>query len=317
MTQMSLQRVVFFGTPAFAVPSLRRLIEEGHQVVAAVAQPDRPSGRGRKLSVGAVKQEARSRGIPVLQPERLRDEGFLAELSALRADLGVVAAYGKILPAAVLDTPRLGLLNVHASLLPRWRGASPVHRAVMAGDTETGVSIMRVVQALDAGPVLDTARRPIGPDETSEEVERDLSVMGADLLVRVVAALASGDARQTPQDDSQATYAPVLKKEEGLIRWERDARAIHDQVRGLHPWPRAFTSIEGVHVIVHRSSVESEDGTPGLPGEIRSVSRSGIVVAAGRGSVRLLQLQAEGRRSLEAREFAIGSRLRAGSRFDA
>lgn len=323
MTPMIPPRVVFFGTPAFAVPSLRQLIAAGYRLVAAVTQPDRPSGRGQKVTIGAVKKDAEAHGIPVLQPARLRDEAFLAELSALDPDLGVVAAYGRILPPAVLGAPRLGLLNLHASLLPRWRGASPVHRAVMAGDPETGVSIMRVVAALDAGPVLGVVRRPIGPDETSEEVERDLAGMGADLLLRVIASLLRGDARETPQDDSLATYAPVLRKEDGGIRWEQDALAIHNQVRGLQPWPRAFTTLEGARVIVHRSAREGGAAAglpragwpPGPPGTVTSVEPGAIVVAAGTGAVRLLRLQAEGRRPLDAREFAAGWRLKPGARF--
>jgi methionyl-tRNA formyltransferase len=313
---MTSRRVIFFGTPAFAVPSLLRLVDAGYQVVAAVSQPDRPAGRGQQLASGAVKREAARLGIPVLQPERLKDEAFLRELTALAPDLGVVAAYGKILPGAVLNVPPLGLLNVHASLLPRWRGASPVHRAVMAGDAETGVSIMRVVAALDAGPVYDTAPRAIEPDETSEEVEHDLAAIGANLLVRVVGALIRGEARATPQDDALATYAPPLKKEEGSMRWERPARALHDQVRGLHPWPHAFTSLEGSRVIVHRSSVPVTEAA-GAPGDVVSVDREGIVVATGDGTLRLVRLQAEGRRTLEARDFAAGSRLKAGARFGA
>ncbi|RPJ81839.1 MAG: methionyl-tRNA formyltransferase, partial [Acidobacteria bacterium] len=263
---MASPRIAFFGSPRFAVPSLRRLLSEGYEVVAAVAQPDRPRGRGQKLPPGAVKAEAVSCGVRVLQPERLRDEAFLGELAALGPDLGVVAAYGKILPAAVLRTPRLGLLNVHASLLPRWRGASPIHRAVMAGDDETGISIMRVVAALDAGPVLETIHRPIGPDETSEEVERDLASMGADLLVVAIESLLRGDARETPQDESRATYAPLLRKEEGSIRWEQDAAAIHNQVRGLQPWPRAFPTLRGARVIVHRTTSDTRPAEPGGEG---------------------------------------------------
>lgn len=179
-------RVVFFGTPAFAVPTLDALARSGHQLAAVVSQPDRPRGRGQRVSDGPVKARARALGVPVLQPERLRDPAFLEALAAVKPNLGVVAAYGKLLPAAVLELPRLGLINVHASLLPRYRGAAPVHRAVMAGEHETGVTIMRVVQALDAGPMLAHVVRPIGSDDTSDEVERDLAVLGADLLVHVV-----------------------------------------------------------------------------------------------------------------------------------
>ena len=309
-------RLVFFGTPAFAVPSLRRLVEAGYPVAAAVTQPDRPSGRGRRLEPGAVKEAAAALGLPVLQPERLRDEAFLQQLSGLGADLGVVAAYGRILPAAVLQSPRLGLINVHASLLPRWRGASPIHRAVMAGDPETGVSIMRIVQALDAGPVFDAARRAIGPDETSEEVEQDLATLGAGVLLRVVEGIERGDARETPQDESLITYAPPLKKDEGQIDWTRPAGAIHNQVRGLHPWPHAFTALAGQRLIVLRTALPEATPAPGAaPGTLLSLDGNALSVATGEGALRLLRVQAEGRRALTGREFAAGARLKPGARF--
>ena len=221
-------RVVFFGTPDFAVPALEALVGSRHAVVGVVTQPDRPRGRGQRVSEGPVKRVALSKGVPVLQPEKLKDEVFLASLRQWRADAGVVAAYGKILPAAVLETPPLGLLNVHASLLPRHRGAAPVQRAVIAGDPETGVSIMRVVQALDAGGVFATAVRPIGPDDTSAEVEHDLARLGASLLLDVLDQLSAGTAVEVPQEDGAATYAHRLRKEEGLIDWRAPAAAIHN-----------------------------------------------------------------------------------------
>ncbi len=316
---MAALRLIFFGTPDFAVPTLRDLHAGGHEVVAVVTQPDKPSGRGQKPGSGPVKTFAEAHGLPVLQPQRVKDEGFLAQVSSLAPDLGVVAAYGKILPAGLLAIPRLGMINVHASLLPRWRGASPIHRAVMAGDAETGISIMRVVQALDAGAVLATARRPIGPDETSDEVERDLAEIGGRLILPVIEQLASGTALEAPQDESLVTYAPKLGREEGLVSWHAPAEAIHNQVRGLCPWPHAFTSLNGARVIVLRTSLSPAAGPapPGTaPGEIVRVDRNAIVVAAGAGSVvNVLQLQSEGRRPVSAREFAAGARLRPGDRF--
>ena len=197
-------RIVFFGTPAFAVPTLDALLRASpHTVVGVVTQPDRPRGRGQKTSDAPVKARARAAGVPVLQPDRLKDPAFIDALTALNADLGVVAAYGRILTEAILATPRLGMINVHGSLLPRYRGAAPVHRAVIAGERETGVTIMRVVKALDAGPMLATAHRPIAPDETSEEVERDLAHLGATLLAStIVDQIADGRAAETPQDDA-------------------------------------------------------------------------------------------------------------------
>ncbi len=316
---MTALRLVIFGTPDFAVPTLREVLAHGYEVSAVVTQPDRPRGRGQKPGPGPVKLFAESRGLRVLQPDRLKDEAFLAVLASLAPDLGIVAAYGKILPAGLLAIPRLGLINVHASLLPRWRGASPIHRAVMAGDDETGVSIMRVVEALDEGGVFAEARRPIGIDETSEEVEQDLAERGALLVLPVIEALAAGTARETPQDGRVATYAPRLAREDGAIAWDRPALAIHNQVRGLHPWPHAFTSLRGARVIVLRTSVGARGGTwPGTaqPGDIVALDREAIVVLAGDGNpVGLVQLQAEGRRAVSAREFAAGARLQVGERF--
>ena len=312
-------RLVFFGTPEFAVPTLRDVRAHGHDVAAVVTQPDRPRGRGQKPSPGPVKAFAERHGLRVLQPERLKDDAFLADVASLAPDLGIVAAYGKILPAALIAIPRLGLINVHASLLPRWRGASPIHRAVMAGDADTGVSIMRVVQALDAGGVFAIAYRAIGPDETSEEVEHDLAESGARLILPVIDALGTGAANETPQDDSLVTYAPRLTREDGLISWEAPACAIHNQVRGLYPWPHAFTSLDGARVIVLRTSVGSHGIAPppdARSGQVVAVDREAIVVAAGDGRpLALLQVQAEGRRAVNAREFAAGTRLQPGARF--
>ncbi len=318
---MSPLRIIFFGTPAFAVPALREIRVAGHDVAAVVTQPDRPRGRGQNPSPGPVKVFAEAHRLRVLQPDRLRDEGFLALLAVLAPDLGVVSAYGRILPAAVLAIPRLGLINVHASLLPRWRGASPVHRAVMAGDIETGVSIMRVVQTLDAGGVFARARRPIGPDETSEDVERDLAELGARLTPPVIDALAAGSATEAPQDESLVTYAPPLTRGDGVIAWTEPAAAIHNLVRGLHPWPHAVTTLQGARVIVLRTSLAPtlplSTGTA-QPGEVLAVGRDGLVVQAGdRRPIGLLQLQAEGRRALAARDFAAGARIQPGARFGA
>jgi methionyl-tRNA formyltransferase len=310
-------RVVYFGTPAFAVPSLERLLAHPFDVAGVITQPDKPRGRGQKESPSPVKALAQSRGLPVLQPGRLKDEAFLQEIRRLAPDLGVVAAYGKILPQALLDLPRLGLVNVHASLLPRWRGASPVHRAVMAGDEQTGVSIMRVVRELDAGPVFAVRTRPIGPDETSEEVERDLALIGADLLVSVVEAMEAGTARETAQEEAGVSYAPRLTKDEGLIAWEAPATAIHNQVRGLQPWPHAYTFLGEARVIVRQSALD-EDAAPAAaaPGEILAVEADAMVVAAGDGrKLRLARVQAEGRKPVSGREFAVGHRVEAGQRF--
>jgi methionyl-tRNA formyltransferase len=305
--------LVFFGTPAFAVPTLQATLDSRHAVVGVVTQPDRPRGRGQQVAASPVKQLALLHNLPVLQPDRLKDEAFLTSLEQWHADLGIVAAYGKILPAMVLSQPPLGLINVHASLLPRHRGAAPIHRAVIAGDAVTGVSIMGVVQALDAGPVFATVQRPIGPGDTSALIERDLAVLGARLLVDVVDALADGTAHAVPQDESAVTYAPRLEKDEGLIDWALPADAIHNRVRGLQPWPMAWTFLHGRRlVIVQTRRVSEPGGDTANPGTILAVQRDALRVSTGSGPIDILALQPEGRRVMIVRDFLAGSRVSAG-----
>ena len=309
-------RIIYFGTPEFAVPTLRTLIDSSHEVIALVSQPDRPRGRGQHLSPTSTKVLAESKGVRVLQPERIKDEGFLPTIVSLAPDLGVVAAYGKILPESLLQIPRLGMVNVHASLLPRWRGAAPVHRAVIAGDRETGVTIMRVVKELDAGPMFATVSRAIGPDETSPDVERDLSEAGATLLLDVVDRLAAGEAIETPQDDARATYAPKIVKTEGTIDWGLPAQQIHNLVRGLQPWPLVSARLGETRVLVHRTALANEHTTEPA-GTIVRAERDALDVAAGDGLiVRILMLQPEGRRAMTAREFLAGHAIAAGSRLE-
>jgi methionyl-tRNA formyltransferase len=248
--------IVFFGTPAFAAPTLQALLHSRHQVVGVVSQPDRRRGRGQKPGIAPVKELALGAGLPVLQPERLKDPAFLDAFAALGADLGVVAAYGRIIPEVIINTPRLGLINVHGSLLPRYRGAAPISRAVMAGDPETGITIMRIVKALDAGAMFAKVVRPIPLEATSGEMERELAHVGAHLLVEVVDSIAAGTAREEQQDDAQATYAPKITREESPIDWTRSAASIHNQVRGLNPWPRASTLLDGARLIVIRTIPE-------------------------------------------------------------
>jgi methionyl-tRNA formyltransferase len=308
--------VVFLGTPAFAVPTLERLIESSHPVVGIVTQPDRPRGRGQRTVDAPVKATAKAAGLPVLQPDNLRDPAFMNELAKLEADIGVVAAYGKILPEAVLTEPRLGMVNVHASLLPRHRGAAPVHRAIMAGDRETGITIMRVVKALDAGPMLARARQPIGPDETSDELERELAKLGADLLVETLDSLASGSVAETPQDETLATYAPRLIRQDGLIDWSRTSPAIHNQVRGLHPWPHASSFLDGRRLIIRKSALGDQSDVPAAaPGTVVAAHGDDFRIATGHGLISIKELQAEGKRPMTPREFLAGHRVRPGDRF--
>lgn len=309
-------RIVYFGTPEFAVPPLTRLLASRHRVVAVVSQPDRPKGRGHRLAPTATKRTATEARVPVFQPDTLRAEAFLREIATLSPELGVVAAYGRLLPDALLQIPTLGMINVHGSLLPAWRGAAPVHRAVIAGDRETGVTIMRVVRELDAGPVFADVRRPIGPDETSVEVERDLAVLGADLLVQVVDALAEGRAHETPQDDARATYAPKILKSEGAIDWTLPAASIHNHVRGLQPWPLVSGRLGDERVLVHQTMVPGEPTTAPAGTVIRADGDRLDIAAGDAQVVRILRLQPEGRRVMTAREFLAGRRLPANLRIE-
>jgi methionyl-tRNA formyltransferase len=308
-------RVLFFGTPRFAVPSLDALMRSPHQVVGVVTQPDRPRGRGHKVHPEAVKLAALGYGLPVRQPERMRDPGLLAGLAADHPDVAVVAAYGRLLPQALLDVPRLGCVNVHASLLPRWRGAAPVHRAILAGDAVTGVTIMRVVLALDAGPMIARASTPIEPDETSVELEARLAAMGANLLTRVLDDLERGVATELPQNDADATYAPKLERADGVVDWTRPAPDVHNRVRGLHPGPLAAATVAGRRILLLRSAVEHLRPESAAPGTIVDARADGLVIATNPGAVRLLEIQPEGRRPMTTREFLNGTRVAIGDRF--
>jgi methionyl-tRNA formyltransferase len=302
-------RIAYFGTPEFAVPALRALIASPHDVVALVSQPDRPRGRGHKLQPTPTKLVAAAAGIPVLQPTRLKDDSLADAL-----DLAVVAAYGRIIPDRILEIPRLGMINIHASLLPKYRGAAPVHRAVLNGDKETGVTIMRVVSELDAGPAFAVERIPIGPDDTTPEVERALAETGAKLAVRVVGQLAEGSAVEVPQNHADATYAPKIERHEGAIDWSLRANEIHDRVRGLQPWPLVAVTIHGVRCSIYRTSVSGET-TTAPSGTVVAASDGVLAVAAGDGRVvRILEIQPEGKRVMSARDFLSGRRIQPGDR---
>ena len=308
-------RIGFFGTPEFAVPTLQKLIDSRHDVVAVVSQPDRPKGRGQKEQPTPTKVTAEAAGIAVLQPVRIRDDEFLGAVRAMRLDLGVVAAYGKILPDDLLAIPRLGMINVHASLLPEYRGAAPVHRAVIDGRTETGVTIMRVVRELDAGPMFARVTRPIGRDDTSLEVERALAATGGDLLLEVVERVAANTATEEPQDHARASYAHKLTKAEGTIDWTIPAGRIHNLVRGLQPWPLVSTHLGDRRFLLHRTG-RTGDRSQAVPGTIVEAAGDRLEVVAGDGEVlRILQLQPEGRRVMTAREFLAGRAVQAGDVF--
>jgi methionyl-tRNA formyltransferase len=307
-------RVVFFGTPRFAVPALEALLTSSHQVVGVVTQPDRPRGRGQRVTAGPVKASAVERGLPLLQPPTLRDAAIAGDLAAWQPDLGVVAAYGQLIPPALLAIPRFGMINVHPSLLPRYRGAAPVHRAVIAGDTETGVTIMRVAAKLDSGAMFARTALPIGPDETSDELEDALAAAGARLLVDVADQIAAGTAHEDPQDERLATYAARLTKEEGLLDWTLPAARLHDRVRGLFPWPHAYSYLDGRRIIVWRT-VPLGYPVAGPPGTVAHAGSDGLHVATGDGALALIELQAEGGRALPAAEFLRGHPVQPGARF--
>jgi methionyl-tRNA formyltransferase len=306
-------RIVFFGTPQFAVPTLATLLASRHTVSGVVTQPDRPRGRGQRVSESPVKTLAAAHGLPILQPDRLRDPAVSDALRTWQPDLGVVAAYGKLIPESVLALPPHGMINVHASLLPKYRGAAPVQRAVIDGETETGVTIMRMEKMLDAGPMLEKVKRPIGPDETADVVERDLAVLGADLLLDVVGQIEAGTVHQELQDFMICSYAPKVTKEEGRIDWTLPASYVHNRVRGLYPWPHAYTYLDGVRLIVLKTRVE-ETPTDAPPGTVVDVSRDAIHVATGHeGRIAIGQLQLEGGRPMAVRDFLAGHKVRPGT----
>ena len=313
---MDALRIVFFGTPRFAVPTLQHLLHSRHTVCGVVTQPDRPRGRGQKIADAPVKALAVERHLPIIQPDKLNDAVVANAIQDWRPDLGVVAAYGKIIPQSLLSIPHFGMINVHASLLPKYRGAAPVHRAVIDGEAETGVTIQRVSKVLDGGAMFAKKKRPIGPDERSDELERDLAEMGARLLVTVVDHIAAGTSSEESQDDTLSTYAPRLTKEEGRIDWNLPAPEIHNRVRGLHPWPQAYTYLDGRRLIVFRTRVA--DGTAGAePGMIVEASGDALHVATGHNRrLAIDEIQPEGRRPMKTREFLAGRAVRPGQRFN-
>jgi len=299
-------RLVFMGTPAFAVPTLERLVDAGYEVKAVLTQPDRPRGRRHQTSASAVKQAALARGLTVYQPERVRRPEAVEYLRNLAPEAMVVVGYGQIIPQSVIDIPRLGILNVHASLLPKYRGAAPVQWAIAKGETRTGVTIMRIDAGLDTGDILSAAETEVASEESAIDVSQRLASMGATLLVETLAEWAAGRITPQKQNDSQATLAPILKKEDGLIDWSRPAAEIHNRVRGFQPWPGAYTTFRGQTLNVWRSRV-AQPAWPVAPGTL--VQLKPVVVAAGEGALELLEVQLEGRKRIAAADFANGQRL--------
>lgn len=309
-------KIVFMGTPSFAVSSLERVLEGGHEVVAVFTQPDRPKGRKRELTPSPVKEAALAHGITVHQPERMRSEEAIKLVESLGPDLIVTAAYGQILPRAVLDVPRLGCINVHGSLLPQYRGGAPIQRSIINGESVTGVTIMYMAEGLDTGDMISRVEVPIEDADTSGTLFEKLSIAGADLLARTLPMIEAGNVTSVPQVHEDATYAPNLTREDERIDWSRSARQLFNQVRGLSPMAGAFTLWNGEPFKVWRCIVDRADSAANNePGTVLSADAEGIVVQTGAGTLRLLDIQPAGKRTMPAAEWLKGARLERGQQF--
>ena len=299
-------RVVFMGTPDIAATCLKKILADGFDVVGVYTQPDRPKGRGMKMIFSPVKEVALAEGIPVFQPENFRSDEAVEQLRELKPDVVAVVAYGRILPQRVLDIPVKGCVNIHASLLPQYRGSAPYQWAVLDGLAETGVSAQHMAAKMDAGDVIDVAKTPIGPDETAGELLDRLAVLGADLLSRVLTRFAEGTVTAVPQDETQVSFAPMLDKAMCPIDWNKTAQQVHNQVRGLHPWPVATMELQGKKFKVHATKIVEGSGAPG---EILGLTKTGLKIACGEGAVEIISLQAEGGKRMAAPDYFRGHPL--------
>ncbi|KAF0217886.1 MAG: methionyl-tRNA [Geobacteraceae bacterium] len=306
-------RVVFMGTPEFACPTLQKLIDRGEKLLAVVTQPDRPKGRGQKLVPPPVKVLAERHGIPVLQPLKVRAPEFVETIRELSPDLIVVVAFGQILPKGLLDIPRHGCINVHASLLPRYRGAAPLNWSIINGETETGVTTMLMDVGLDTGDMLVKKSTSIDPEEDTQSLHDRLMFLGAEALGETLDLLVAGDLKPEKQDDALSSYAPMLKKADGLIEWHNQPQAIKNLVRGMNPWPGAFTFLDGKTLKICRVRVAAGFG---VPGTVLKADRSGLEVACEGGSLSIEELQLEGRKRLNAPEFLAGYKIEPGTVLD-
>lgn len=308
-------RIVFMGTPDFAVPSLQALLEEGYQVVLAVTQPDRPKGRKRILTPPPVKEEALRAGIPVFQPERLRREEAVRHVAEYKPDLIVTAAFGQILPKAVLELPRYGCINVHASLLPKYRGGAPIHHAVMAGEKETGVTIMYMAEGIDTGDMISRVAIPIRDEDNTGILFDKLAREGAELLRRTLPELLAGRIQAEPQNHGEAILAPNIRREDEIVDWNRPARTVFNHIRGLSPWPVAYTTWNGENFKLWAARLPEAgkiSGTPAQPGTVLAVEDQGILVMAQDGPVLLTEVQPAGKKAMPVSQFRLGSPMKPG-----
>ncbi|MBB1385542.1 methionyl-tRNA formyltransferase [Pseudoalteromonas sp. SG45-5] len=296
-------RIIFAGTPDFAARHLQALIQSKHTIVGVYSQPDRPAGRGKKLKASEVKELALEYNLPVFQPQSLKNDEALAELTSLNADIMIVVAYGLILPKAILEAPRLGCLNVHGSILPRWRGAAPIQRAIWAGDEQTGVTIMQMDEGLDTGDMLHISRCPISTTETSASLYIKLAELGPDALIETINKLANGEITPEPQNDELANYAKKLSKEEANIDWSMSALQIERNIRSFNPWPVCFTQMGEQTVKVYQAQVVLQSGNPG---QILSSDKNGVVVACGEHALCITQLQPQGKKPMAINDFLNG-----------
>jgi methionyl-tRNA formyltransferase len=306
-------KIVFMGTPEPAATILKALIESKAEIICVVTQPDRPKGRGLKTAFSPVKELALKQNLPILQPERAKDPVFVAELSSLKPDLIIVVAYGQILPKAVLELPKLGCVNVHASLLPKYRGAAPIEYAILKGEKETGVTIMKVEETLDTGPILLQDKLPVAPDDTAGTLEKKIFALGSSLVLKALELIASGKAEYKEQDHALASYAPRLRKEEGVIDWKDSAKDICDRIRAFDPWPGAYTYYKEKALKICRAIQAFKVNKAFKAGEIvEIVKNEGFVVATGAGSLLVLNVQPEAGKRMGAYDFVIGHRLQVG-----
>ena len=299
-------RVVFMGTPDIAATCLEKIIADGFEVVGVYTQPDRPKNRGHKLTASPVKEVALENNLPVFQPENFKDPETVEQLRQLRPDVCAVVAYGQLLPQDVLDVPLRGCINIHASVLPKYRGSAPYQWAVLDGLTETGVTAMYLVKKMDAGDIIDVSKTPIGPDETAGELLDRLAVLGAELLSKTLGRFAAGEVAAVPQNEEEVTYAPMLDKSMCPIDWTKPAQRVHDQVRGLHPWPVATAELGGKRFKIHATAVVEGSGTPG---QILGLTKTGLRIACGEGAVEIRSLQAEGGKRMAAPDYFRGHPL--------